>query len=641
VAGDYTVTLTATNAFGFDDEVKLNYVAATAPPQNPPVAAFVGSPLSGEIPLTVDFTDQSTEAPTSWLWDFGDGNTSTLQNPSHTYTVAGDYTVTLTATNAFGFDDEVKLNYIAATAPPQNPPVAAFVGAPTSGYAPLTVNFTDQSTENPTSWLWNFGDGNTSTAQNPSHVYADLGTYTVTLTATNAYGSDGETKVDYIAVADQPPFEQVFALSDIPVLGTVTGNYTNTYVSDNSYEVITEVASTNHPVKVTSNLQHKWNFSVGGGTGVTFYLEAYRPDNGDGDDFAFEYSTDDATYLPLVTVASSTEQVYSVALPDALTGTVYVRVTDDNRSWDLTSMDPIYIDQMYIEYSTAPSPPVANFAGSPVSGNVPLTVNFTDLSTGAPDTWAWNFGDGGTSTAQNPSHQYMALGQYTVTMTATNAYGSDVETKTNYINVTEAGSSMHVQNMTVGRRKVGPNYVGTCTVLMYDTNANPVSGATVYVTATGPTSGTYNGVTAADGTVSFETSGFKKPVGEWCFEVTNVTHATLTYDVGANVVTKACESGPVFKNGDELLPADFALGQNRPNPFNPATEIAFSLPQAGHVTLHIYNVAGQKVATLVDEVVSAGTHVVQWDASTFSSGVYLYRLQADTFTETKKMVLLK
>ena len=468
--------------------------------------------------------------------------------------------------------------------------------------------------------------------------------YTVTLTATNAYGSDGETKVDYINVSEQQPFEQVFARSDIPVLGAVTGNYTNTYVSDGVYEVITEVAYTGHPVKTYSYLEHKWNFSVGAGTGVTFYLEAYRPNNSDGDDFVFEYSTDDVTYLSLVTVASPIEQVYSVAMPDDITGTVYVRVTDDNRSWDLTSNDPVYIDQMYIEYSTTPAPPVVDFAGAPVSGNVPLTVNFTDLSTGAPDTWAWNFGDGGTSTAQNPSHQYLALGQYTVTLTATNAYGSDVETKVDYINVTEASTSMHVQSMTVGRAKAGPNYFGTCTVLMYDSNSNPVSGVTVYVTATGPTSGTYNGVTGADGTVSFQAPGMKKPVGEWCFEVTNATHATLTYDAGANVVTMACESGPVFKNGDgiaELLPSDFALGQNRPNPFNPATEIAFSLPHASHVTLHIYNIAGQKVATLVDETVSTGTHVVQWDASTFSSGVYLYRLQADTFVETKKMILLK
>jgi PKD repeat protein len=80
-------------------------------------------------------------------------------------------------------------------------------------------------------------------------------------------------------------------------------------------------------------------------------------------------------------------------------------------------------------------PPVANFSGNPTSGTAPLTVYFTDSSTNTPTSWSWTFGDGGTSTAQNPSHQYTSVAQYTVSLTATNSYGSDGETKTNYITV--------------------------------------------------------------------------------------------------------------------------------------------------------------------------------------------------------------
>jgi len=112
-AGTYTVSLRATNAYGFDDEVKTNYITATSGGQ-PPVAQFVGVPTSGTAPLTVNFTDQSTNTPTSWSWNFGDSGTSTAQNPSHQY-AAGTYTVSLRATNAYGFDDEVKTNYITAT----------------------------------------------------------------------------------------------------------------------------------------------------------------------------------------------------------------------------------------------------------------------------------------------------------------------------------------------------------------------------------------------------------------------------------------------------------------------------------------------------------------------------------------------
>jgi len=80
---------------------------------------------------------------------------------------------------------------------------------------------------------------------------------------------------------------------------------------------------------------------------------------------------------------------------------------------------------------------------------------------------------------------------------------------------------------------------------------------------------------------------------------------------------------------------------NYPNPFNPVTEISFSLPAASHVKLEIYNIMGQKVATLVDDQLEAGTHIVQWNGSEAASGVYLYRLEVGEFVDAKKMILLK
>ncbi len=203
---------------------------------NPPVAAFSGTPTSGTYPLTVAFTDASTNSPTSWAWTFGDGGTSTLQNPSHTYTAAGTYTVVLTATNAYGSDSETKTGYITVTAPPTDPPVAAFSGTPTSGTAPLTVVFTDASTNSPTSWSWTFGDGGTSTLQNPSHTYTAEGTYTVVLTATNAYGSDSETKTGYITVTVVTQQCDDFNDGNYTGWGNATGTWTASsyYLKGNS-----------------------------------------------------------------------------------------------------------------------------------------------------------------------------------------------------------------------------------------------------------------------------------------------------------------------------------------------------------------------------------------------------------------------
>ena len=189
-AGNYTVTLTATNVAGGDIESKTNYIVVSNP--LPPVANFTGTPTSGLKPLNVQFTDTSTNNPTSWAWDFDNNGTvdSTVKNPSHIYGTAGSYTVKLTATNGSGSDSETKTNYVVVSNPP--PPVANFTGTPTSGTAPLNVQFTDTSTNNPTSWAWDFDNNGTvdSTVKNPSHVYANPGTYSVKLTATNTGGSD-------------------------------------------------------------------------------------------------------------------------------------------------------------------------------------------------------------------------------------------------------------------------------------------------------------------------------------------------------------------------------------------------------------------------------------------------------------------
>jgi PKD repeat protein len=168
-----------------------------------PRADFAASPLAGPAPLEVDFTDLSVASPTgpitAWDWDFGDGGTSTEQDPTYEYTEVGIYTVSLTVTDASGSDTETKEDYIHVTA---LPPVADFTASPLAGVVPLEVEFTDLSVASPTgsitAWDWDFGDGAASTQQNPSHEYSNVGTYSVSLTVTNAGGSDTQTKDHYI-----------------------------------------------------------------------------------------------------------------------------------------------------------------------------------------------------------------------------------------------------------------------------------------------------------------------------------------------------------------------------------------------------------------------------------------------------------
>ncbi|MGA9188888.1 MAG: PKD domain-containing protein [Methanosarcina sp.] len=196
--GNYTVALTATNAAGSNTVTKSNYINIGAPQQKP-VVDFSASPTSGKTSLNVTFTDSTTGSPTAWKWSFGDGTTSTVKNPVHTYSAAGNYTVALTASNAAGNNTKTKASYIKVTATLQTP-VANFWGSPVSGKAPLNVTFVDNTTGSPTAWNWSFGDGASSTTKSPKHTYSAAGNYTVKLTASNAAGGSTKTKSSYIKV---------------------------------------------------------------------------------------------------------------------------------------------------------------------------------------------------------------------------------------------------------------------------------------------------------------------------------------------------------------------------------------------------------------------------------------------------------
>ena len=178
-------------------------------PSQPGINAdFTALPQSGNSPLTVQFKDLSTGGPTMWSWDFGDGvKEGMLANPIHTYTKGGSYTITLSASNQYGSSDiETKYGYITVGSVPPSGINADFTASPRSGSSPLTVQFKDLSTGGPTMWSWDFGDGvKEGMLANPIHTYTKEGSYTVTLSASNQYGSsDIETKPGYISVSNSP-----------------------------------------------------------------------------------------------------------------------------------------------------------------------------------------------------------------------------------------------------------------------------------------------------------------------------------------------------------------------------------------------------------------------------------------------------
>jgi PKD repeat protein len=152
-----------------------------------PSAQFTASPVLGKVPLAVTFTDLSTGSPDTWNWSFGDGNTSALENPTYLYNTSGTFTVRLVVSNNAGSDSETKSYYIMAN-PAFYSPGAAWDVTPPTPTQPTTVEFIDRSSGPPTSWDWNFGDGGTSTLQNPVHTYSGPGVYLVSLNVSNEAG---------------------------------------------------------------------------------------------------------------------------------------------------------------------------------------------------------------------------------------------------------------------------------------------------------------------------------------------------------------------------------------------------------------------------------------------------------------------
>lgn len=181
------------------------------------------------------------------------------------------------------------------------------------------------------------------------------------------------------------------------------------------------------------------------------------------------------------------------------------------------------------------SPPVVEFMGNPTSGNAPLTVNFTDLSSGNLSSWSWNFGDGISSTTQNPSHTYTSAGVYTVSLTATNSGGSDTETKTNYITVNVPGaeattvSVASISYATQGGKNHDRNLF--ITIALVDDLGSAVSGASVSIQLWNLTTFQLwfgSGTTASDGTATFNLKN--APSGTYITEMDSVFADGLTWD---------------------------------------------------------------------------------------------------------------
>lgn len=418
-----------------------------------PSASFTGTPLSGCSPLIVVFQDQSTGIPTSWNWDFGNGNTSTLQNPTATYFTTGTYTVTLTVTNASGSNTLTRNQLVTV----YELPVVNFSALPTNGCFPLRVQFTDLSAPGSgntnTSWQWDFGNGNTSTLQNPFVTYSTAGIFTVTLKVTNDKGCTKTiTRPGFINVT--PGVTSVFTHTQPTVCNPpATISFTNNSSGPPTLSYLWDFGDGNF-----STLLNPVHTYTGSGTFVASLITSSSAGCQDTarstiviGGFQTSFTSpltacinDPVTFTNTsVPVPASSQWTFgdggtantiSTSHAYAATGTYNVWLYNTYGSCTDSIMNTVTINPR----------PVADFS-APVTTKCepPLTVNFQDLSTGGPVSWQWDFGDGGTSGLQNPSHTYNSYGSFSVTLIVSNGFGcTDTIVRANYVTIQRASISI-------------------------------------------------------------------------------------------------------------------------------------------------------------------------------------------------------
>ncbi|MGK0388906.1 MAG: gliding motility-associated-like protein [Maribacter sp.] len=433
--GTYPVTLTAILANGCEQSVTTTTIYII-----PPSATFEADTLEGCAPLLVNFSDISNVSGTitSWAWDLGDGTTSSLQNPSHTYTEHGSYDVSLTITLDNGCEGtSTWFNYIQAGYIPS----VNFEGAPTETCIENIVAFTDLSNdENIDYWLWDFGDGGFSPDQDPLHEYNDTGWFDVKLIVgyNNCY--DSLLIEDYMHLF--PPKAVFSTQQDCSNPGAVT--FTDASIGADTWDW-------DFGDGTTSTEQNPTHFYTENGI-YTVTLEVYNGESGCTDEVSagvyvqapmasFVVNPSDACYTGSsifleVTNTSDGAVSYDWYAPGIFV--IFDNAEDEDPTFkfnspgqytgmQLTAIDGAGCESVFIYEDTITISEINSiFTFENIDEDCNQIFQFTDASTSSFSdivSWEWNFGDGFTSTEQNPIHVYGQGGFYLPSLKVTNSIG--------------------------------------------------------------------------------------------------------------------------------------------------------------------------------------------------------------------------
>ena len=496
-SGTFTVTLSASNGGGAcsDTLVKNNFIMIS-----PPVASFTALPDSGCIPLNVNFTSNSTstlDPITSYSWAYGNGNFNTtgIASTNYTYTASGIYSPVLIVQTAKGCTDTFACkNCIRAG----TPPVANFVTPPDSICYGVPLTFSDSST-GAIAWHWIFGDGGSSPAQNPIHLYGDTGTYHIKLVAYNNGCTDTSLIKSVTVLAPKAQLSYVLSCTTNNVvhflsasegadslvwhfgdgssntLNNIQPAHTYTTLGAESITLITYNYKSHCIDSTTSSIviaKPKAKFTVNDSAGCYPFSPVFTNTSQDANTYLWNFGDVSATNDTSVLA----NPLYTYHNPGS--DTVKLVITDVNGCRD--SLTKVVKTQGPIPY----------FYAAPLKGCRPLNVLFKDTSQTDSTLvqWNWNFGDGTVitpGTKDSIAHTYTVNGTYNISMVVMDKNGcKDSISKSNYIQITyplpaftrdsfACKGNLLMFNGT-GTNAMGPTYIWNFGDGTIDTTYNPI-----------------------------------------------------------------------------------------------------------------------------------------------------------------------
>lgn len=452
--GLYSVSLTVTTANAEETTRKAAWITVGNPAPTTDFEASATNLYEGDSVIFTNLSVAAGEPIESILWDFGDGRTSTELRPSHQYTTAGVFTVSLTVATANASKTETKPNFIVVQR--KLGPVARFAVNPSKPIALQTATFSDVSEPGSAAiqqWFWDFGDGTTSRLQNPAHIYENGGDYEVSLYVVSAHGSSTATLT--VTVITIPPTAS-FTIGDRTPFVFEAVNFTST--SQAGSAPITgyiwefgdstpgsTLANPTHTFNIAGTLTIRLTVVTAHGSDTaedtitvsfmppTAEFSAARRDPNVGQPLQFTDESVPPQSIPInqwvwdfgdpdsgaANNSTSQNPTHTYNAPGFYTVSLTVRTTAPSNNTDTI------VKTAYIEAVQAPA---AAFTATVQDPDAPDIVQFANMTLPGSEPitgYLWTFGDpdspNNTSTAENPTHQFTTAGTFTVTLTVQTA----------------------------------------------------------------------------------------------------------------------------------------------------------------------------------------------------------------------------